>query len=81
LQFRLIGYLDSIKDRDPAARSRWDVLLYPGVWAVGLHRAAHWLWLKQFYFLARLINHFARFLTAIALCRGALEWLGRRQAD
>ena len=37
---RLIAYLDSVKARDPAPRSRWEVLLYPGVWALGLHRAA-----------------------------------------
>jgi serine O-acetyltransferase len=37
----LIAYLDSVKSRDPAARSRWDVLFYPGVWALGLHRVAH----------------------------------------
>jgi serine O-acetyltransferase len=39
----LVAYLDSIKSRDPAPRSRWEVLLYPGVLAVGLHRIAHWL--------------------------------------
>ena len=39
----LTGYLDSIRARDPAPRSRWEILLYPGVLAVGLHRVAHWL--------------------------------------
>ena len=34
----LFAYLDSIKARDPAPRSRWEILLYPGVWALGLHR-------------------------------------------
>ena len=38
LQSGLIAYLDSVKSRDPAARSRWDVLFYPGVWALGFHR-------------------------------------------
>lgn len=61
----LIAYLDSVKARDPAARSRWEVLLYPGVLALALHRVAHWLFKGELYFLARLINHFARFLTAI----------------
>lgn len=69
---KLIGYLDSIKSRDPAARSRWDVLFYPGVLALGLHRVAHWLWGGGFYFLARLINHFARFLTGIEIHPGAI---------
>jgi serine O-acetyltransferase len=67
----LIAYLDSVKSRDPAARSRWDVLFYPGVWALGLHRVAHWLWGGQLYFAARLVNHFSRFLTAIDIHPGA----------
>ena len=71
MQSGLIDYLDSVKSRDPAARSRWDVVFYPGVWALGLHRVAHWLWEGQLYFAARLINHFARFLTAIDIHPGA----------
>lgn len=68
---RLIAYLDSIRARDPAPRSRWEILLYPGVLAVGLHRAAHWLYEAKLYFLARLVNHFSRFLTAIDIHPGA----------
>lgn len=67
----LLSYLDSVKARDPAARSRWEVLLYPGVIALGLHRVGHWLWGGQLYFLARLVNHIARFLTAIDIHPGA----------
>jgi serine O-acetyltransferase len=67
----LVEYLDSVKARDPAARSRWEVLLYPGVLALGLHRIAHWLYSGELYFLARLINHIARFLTAIDIHPGA----------
>jgi serine O-acetyltransferase len=71
LQSGLIAYLDSVKSRDPAARSRWDVVFYPGVWALALHRVAHWLWEGQLHFIARLVNHFARFLTAIDIHPGA----------
>ena len=67
----LFSYLDSIKARDPAPRSRWEVLLYPGVLAVGMHRLAHWLYSGELYFLARFINHIARFLTAIDIHPGA----------
>ena len=67
----LFDYLDSVKARDPAARSRWEVLLYPGVLALGLHRVAHWLFAGHLYFLARFINHLARFLTAIDIHPGA----------
>ena len=65
-------YLDSVKARDPAARSRWEVLLYPGVLALGLHRVAHWLYGGRLYFLARFVNHLSRFLTAIDIHPGAV---------
>jgi serine O-acetyltransferase len=67
----LVAYLDSIIARDPAARSRWEVLLYPGVWALGFHRVAHWLFSGRLYFLARFINHLGRLLTAIDIHPGA----------
>lgn len=67
----LIDYLDSIKARDPAPRSRWEILLYPGVWAVAYHRVAHWLFLGHMFFLARLVNHFSRFMTGIDIHPGA----------
>ncbi len=68
---KLTSYLDSIKARDPAPRSRWEVMLYPGVWALGFHRIANWLFEAKLYFLARLINHFSRLLTAIDIHPGA----------
>ncbi|HEX8620561.1 MAG TPA: serine O-acetyltransferase EpsC [Allosphingosinicella sp.] len=67
----LVAYLDSVKARDPAPRSRWEVLLYPGVWALGFHRLGHWLYKGELYFLARLVNHLGRFLTAIDIHPGA----------
>ena len=66
-----VEYLDSVKARDPAARSRWEILIYPGVWALGLHRVAHWLYGGRLYFLARLVNHFSRAITAIDIHPGA----------
>ncbi|MBA4767905.1 MAG: serine acetyltransferase [Porphyrobacter sp.] len=68
---RLISYLDSIRARDPAPRSRWEILLYPGVWALGFHRIAHWLFEARMFFLARVVNHFSRLLTAIDIHPGA----------
>ncbi|GAA4810408.1 serine O-acetyltransferase [Sphingosinicella ginsenosidimutans] len=67
----LLAYLDSIKARDPAPRSRWEILLYPGVWALAFHRVAHWLFRGELFFLARLVNHVARMLTAIDIHPGA----------
>ena len=72
MAFGLLAYLDSIKARDPAPRSRREVLLYPGVWALGFHRVAHWLYEGGLYFLARLVNHVARMLTAIDIHPGAV---------
>ncbi len=68
---RLIAFLDSIHARDPAPRSRWEVLLYPGLWAVTWHRLAHWLFNARLFFLARVVNHLARFFTAIDIHPGA----------
>ncbi len=67
----LVAYLDSIKARDPAARSRWEILTYPGVWALMLHRVAHWLYRGELFFVARLVNHISRMFTAIDIHPGA----------
>ncbi len=68
---RLSSYLDSIKARDPAPHSRWEVLTYPGVWALGFHRIAHWLYEAELFLLARIVNHISRFFTAIDIHPGA----------
>jgi serine O-acetyltransferase len=68
---RLKKYLDSIHARDPAPRSRWEILLYPGVWALAFHRVAHALFGMRLFFLARWVNHWSRFLTAIDIHPGA----------
>lgn len=67
----LVRYLDSVVARDPAPRSRWEVLLYPGVWALFWHRIAHRLYGARLFFLARAVNHLSRFLTAIDIHPGA----------
>lgn len=68
---RLTSYLSSIRARDPAPRSRWEILTYPGVWAMGFHRMAHGLYRADLFLLARMVNHFSRFLTAIDIHPGA----------
>ncbi len=61
-----------ILDRDPAARSTWEVLTcYPGLHAVVLHRPAHWCWHHGLKWLGRFISHWARFLTGIEIHPGA----------
>lgn len=72
----LRAYLDSIRARDPAPRSRAEIMLYPGVWALAFHRVAHRLFRRRAYFLARAVNHWARAWTAIDIHPGAV--IGRR---
>ncbi|KQM65600.1 serine acetyltransferase [Sphingomonas sp. Leaf17] len=67
----LIAYIDSIRARDPAPRSRMEVMTYPGLWALGWHRVANRLFRARLFFLARVVNHFSRALTAIDIHPGA----------
>ncbi|HSO44998.1 MAG TPA: serine O-acetyltransferase [Rhodoferax sp.] len=69
---RLKSDVQCILERDPAARSFWEVLTcYPGVHAVLLHRLAHACWTHNFKWLGRFISHLARFLTGIEIHPGA----------
>ncbi len=68
---RVIAYLDSVKARDPAPRTKAEILIYPGVWALAYHRIAHRLYRARLFFLARAVNHLSRFLTAIDIHPGA----------
>ena len=62
------NYLQSIIDRDPAARSKLSVILtYPGVKAVFFHRIANFFATAKFDLLARIISQFSRFLTGIEI--------------
>lgn len=70
---RLREDIKVIFERDPAAKSVLEVLLtYPGLHAVIMHRMAHWLYKRKFYFLARLISQINRFLTGIEIHPGAV---------
>jgi serine O-acetyltransferase len=69
---RIKSDIDCILERDPAARSRWEVLTcYPGLHAVLLHRPAHWCWVHGFKWLGRFISHLSRWLTGIEIHPGA----------
>jgi len=76
--FRLLKEdVDTVFDRDPAARSWLEVLLcYPGLHALWLHRIAHFLWRYKLRLLARFLSHFSRFLTGVEIHPGAK--IGRR---
>jgi serine O-acetyltransferase len=69
---RLRSDIQCILDRDPAARSTWEVLTcYPGLHAVILHRPAHWFWTHGFKWLGRFTSHLSRFFTGIEIHPGA----------
>ena len=62
------NFLQSIIDRDPAAKSKISLILtYPGVKAVFLHRIANFFSLAKFDLIARIISQFSRFLTGIEI--------------
>ncbi|MBX3600726.1 MAG: serine O-acetyltransferase [Rubrivivax sp.] len=74
---RLREDIACILERDPAARSAWEVLTcYPGLHALVLHRRAQWFWQRGFTTLARFVSHLGRFLTGIEIHPGAT--MGRR---
>jgi len=74
---RLHSDIQCILDRDPAARSAWEVLTcYPGLHAVVLHRWAHACWRAGFKWLGRFISNFSRWITGIEIHPGAI--LGER---
>jgi serine O-acetyltransferase len=61
-------YLQSIIDRDPAAKSKVSIILsYPGVKAVFFHRVANFFCVAKFDLIARIISQFSRFLTGIEI--------------
>ena len=65
-------FLQSIIDRDPAAKSKLSLILtYPGVKAVFFHRIANFFHLAKFHLVARIISQLSRFLTGIEIHPGA----------
>lgn len=74
---RLREDIATIRERDPAARSAWEVLTcYPGLHALVLHRFAHACWRARRRWLARFVSQMSRFITGIEIHPGAT--LGRR---
>jgi serine O-acetyltransferase len=69
---RIRSDIQCILDRDPAARSKWEVITcYPGLHALVMHRFAHWLWGSGLRWLGRFVSNFSRWLTGIEIHPGA----------
>lgn len=61
-----------IREHDPAASTALEILLcYPGLHSMALHLPAHWLWMRKFRLLARIISQVNRFFTGIEIHPGA----------
>ncbi len=74
---RLRSDIQTVLDRDPAARSTWEVLTcYPGLHALVLHRLAHRLWTMGLKWAGRFVSHLARWFTGIEIHPGAV--IGQR---
>lgn len=70
---RLRSDIQCILDRDPAARSTWEVITcYPGLHAIWWHRPAHWCWTHNLKWLGRFTSHIGRWLTGIEIHPGAV---------
>lgn len=69
---RLRADIRAVKERDPAARSAFEILLlYSGLHAIMLHRPAYFLYQHKWFFTARLISQFARWMTGVEIHPGA----------
>ncbi len=69
---RLRGDIACILERDPAARSSWEVLTcYPGLHAIYIHKLGRWFWLHGLRWLGRFTSHLGRWLTGIEIHPGA----------
>lgn len=74
---RLKEDIQTIKERDPAAKNYVEILLcYPGLHAIWFHRLAHGLYQEKWYTTARLVSHVSRWFTGIEIHPGAQ--IGRR---
>jgi len=69
---KLRGDIACILERDPAARSAWEVLTcYPGLHAIYIHKVSRWFWLRGLRWLGRFTSHLGRWLTGIEIHPGA----------
>src|SRR3954453_8076990 len=69
---KLRGDIYCILERDPAARSAWEVLTcYPGLHAIWIPKVAHLFWFRKLRWLGRFTSHIGRFLTGIEIHPGA----------
>ncbi|MCU7958652.1 MAG: serine O-acetyltransferase, partial [gamma proteobacterium symbiont of Bathyaustriella thionipta] len=72
LRYLIRGDIDCVFQRDPAARTRWEVITtYPGVHAILLYRISNALWRRNWRYFPRLLSYIARIWTSIDIHPGA----------
>ncbi len=75
---RLKEEIDTVFERDPAAKSKAEVIFcYPGFHAILFYRLAHKLWINELFFLGRFVSHLGRFFTGIEIHPGGAT-IGKR---
>ena len=75
----MLGILETLETfykKDPAAKSHYEILLYPTFYSIVLHRISHYLWKKGFFIMARLVANLNRFATGVEIHPNAM--IGRR---
>ena len=78
----IIYDIDSVFDRDPAARNRIEVfLLYPHINAIISHKISHFFYTKKLFFIARLISNISRFITGIEIALLSFANLSKIEAS
>jgi serine O-acetyltransferase len=70
--YRLRKDIEAVFTRDPAARSRIEILTaYPGLHAIWFYRISHWLWTHRMFWMGRLVSHIGRMISGIEIHPGA----------
>lgn len=67
----MLALFKAYRKKDPALKSYFELILYPGIWAIFYHRIGHFFYQIHFYFIARLISQLSRFITGIEIHPGA----------
>ncbi len=67
-----MGMIKTIREKDPAFKRGYEVVLYPFFWAMVNYRIAHFLFKRKFVFLAKLLTFFSRMFTGIEIHPGAV---------
>lgn len=69
-------FLESVIKNDPSFKTKIEVFLYPGFWALVYYKISRFFYLKKFYFISKLFMEIGKFFTSIEIHPGAI--IGKR---